>query len=290
MCKILIAICSAHIHKTRRTGVRKTWMRRLPTSIKSNFFVGIGPPIIEQDLVVLDIDDSYAALPAKIQQISRYFIQHTEFDYLFKCDDDTYVLGERLTQLTDIANDLVGCKAGTSRPYVYGGAGYLMSRSAAEIIANAPTPQHGAEDIWVSKTLAAAKIVPLFSSALLGSRKDFPRQSNNIITSHDCSPALMKLIDAGIDNPDCISVVHKYEVDGQGDKFEIALLKNRRMISANNAVLGFWRVSSDALILELKWDLDNKSKDILRKVDNGYENNFIQLTNVTEEKSQVNVY
>jgi hypothetical protein len=93
--KILIAICSSHVHAERRAAVRETWLSRLVCGMEAHFFVGNGPHVSEKNLVALPANDSYAALPSKVQVFFQYALERYDFDYLFKCDEDTYLFPER---------------------------------------------------------------------------------------------------------------------------------------------------------------------------------------------------
>lgn len=69
--KILVAICSSHIHAERRAAVRATWFRRLPRNMKAQFFLGNGPLLEESDLIILDVGDSYWAKPTGGGRVGR---------------------------------------------------------------------------------------------------------------------------------------------------------------------------------------------------------------------------
>ncbi len=51
----------------------------------------------EEDTVGLDAPDGYNELPAKVKSFFRYALENYEFEWLFKCDDDTYLELSRLT-------------------------------------------------------------------------------------------------------------------------------------------------------------------------------------------------
>lgn len=131
---ILIAICSSHIHAIRRAAVRDTWLCRLPAGMQARFFVGNGSQLSEADVVDTTVDDSYAALPAKVQAFFSHALERYDFDYLFKCDEDTYLLPERLRELVAPDCDLLGSQDGAHHNYAYGGAGYLPPGHRREII------------------------------------------------------------------------------------------------------------------------------------------------------------
>ncbi len=80
--------------------------------------------------VVLDADDSYESLPGKVMAFFRHALKHEEFDWLFKCDDDTYVDTSRLWQLAEDGVDMAG-------------SSYLMERGAPSGRPNAPASRNG---------------------------------------------------------------------------------------------------------------------------------------------------
>src|SRR5690349_1177070 len=98
---ILIGICSCHRYAERRQAVRNTWLRSLPEDMKALFFVGRAPGLEceEPGLVQLPVSDEYGQLTVKVLAFYRYALEYFSFDYLFKCDDDTYVHVERLRKL-----------------------------------------------------------------------------------------------------------------------------------------------------------------------------------------------
>ncbi len=275
--QVLIAICSSHLHAARRVAVRNSWIRRLTVAMPGIFFVGNGPPITEPNLVTLPVDDGYAALPAKIQAFFCYALANHEFDYLFKCDEDTYLCPERLVGLVEPGSDLLGSQDGAHHNYAYGGAGYLLTRRAVEVVANAPTPGLGPEDVWVSRTLIEAGIKPHYTPRLVGTRRDFPRPTNNLVTSHHCSPALLRLIDEGFDNPEAIAVQHTFTLTTPVGTWPVNLLRNGVFASTTNGLLGRWRHYADQEAIELEWDLEDKAPDVLKKAPTGYQNDDISL-------------
>jgi hypothetical protein len=223
------------------------------------------------------VDDSYAALPAKVQFFFCHPLEHLEFDYLFKCDEDTYLHPDRLVELVDPGCDLLGSHDGTHHNYAYGGAGYLLTRRAVEIIANAPTPGLGPEDVWVSRTLIEAGINPRYTPRLVGTRRDFPRPTNDLVTSHHCSPALLRLIDEGFDNPEAIAVQHTFKLTTPVGTWPVNLLRNGVFASTTNGLLGRWRPHTNDEAIELEWDLEDKAPDVVRKTAAGYANDDVSL-------------
>jgi hypothetical protein len=188
--RILIGICSCHRFTERRKAVRETWLGQLPDGIAAVFFVGEGD-LMEPDAIVLPVRDDYSSLPKKTQAFCRYALEHYEFDYLFKCDDDTYVIAEHLFDLLTSAPEFVGSNVWWPS-HADGGAGYLLCQKAVRIIAQALCPETGPEDVWVTQTLQKAGMSLSASERLLQRHRNFPKIDDNVITVHWCTPEMLR--------------------------------------------------------------------------------------------------
>src|ERR1044071_1810033 len=85
---LLIAISSCMQHFERRKAIRETWMPR--NGVMAAFFIGAVPATPPDQVVMLPCEDTYEALPFKTLAIMRHSMASYSFDWLFKCDDDTY--------------------------------------------------------------------------------------------------------------------------------------------------------------------------------------------------------
>ncbi len=154
--KLLIAIetCWRDERNGCNDAVRETWLPQCKSDVR--FFFGepdIKLPISDatDDAIWLGISDSYDALPMKTQEICRYAYGQG-YDFVLKCDRDTYLFYERFMKsgfqkfdyTGHFRNDLV---------YAVGGSGYCLSRRAMLCMANAKITDH-AEDRWVGSVLA----------------------------------------------------------------------------------------------------------------------------------------
>lgn len=206
---LFIAIASAHCNEERRRAVRETWLPRLLPAMTARFFVGQGPAVEEPNLVQLEAPDGYFQLWEKMREAMRYALCY-EWDYYFKCDDDTYVVPERLDAALDAAylapKNLTrpgnpGPKRVGSEPeyvgttwspegnpslYAHGGAGYFLTRRIVEFILrrSVPCPNEAwGEDGWVG--CHARKTTRFYMSPYLYHERDrWPLQSNNLATCH----------------------------------------------------------------------------------------------------------
>lgn len=85
-----------------------------------------------QDELILPVRDDYVALPVKMRAAFRWAVEH-EYDYVFKCDRDTFIHADRLLASArehfEAGHDFVGL-VGNPGDCCGGGAGYWLSRNA----------------------------------------------------------------------------------------------------------------------------------------------------------------
>jgi hypothetical protein len=105
---------------------------------------------------------------------------------LLKCDDDTYVSIPRLLAYDQQGRDYIGAEWKPGVGYGSGGAGYFLSRRAAEVVAQGLTQATGAEDLLVGQVLRSAGIEMSIEPRLVpfGSMEHRPRRDNDLITLH----------------------------------------------------------------------------------------------------------
>jgi hypothetical protein len=271
--RILIGICSCHRHWDKRAAVRETWMMRLPEGMMAVFFVGKGGKTSEQDVITLPTRDDYKGLPRKIAAFFQYALTYYDFDYLFKCDDDTYLSGERLLSLLEQNPDFVGSARWWPK-LAGGGAGYLLSRKAVSMVAQISCPETGSEDLWVSRSLIDRGVKFLPSPRLFGACYKFP-QGNDLITVHGCHPEILREIHRGIiganDNP-VVMFFYARHTYWQGS---FKLLQNGIFIGGVAKPHGRWEFLNNGDVLLLRWF--DWAQDLLQKIESGYVSTKLKL-------------
>ena len=196
---ILVGICSCLSARERRDTLRETWLRHPQPGIECLFFLGSDQPLPgeENDTVSLPARDDYDHLPEKVMAFFQYALEHYDFEWLFKCDDDTYLMLERLMSPLEPGLELIGDESLARRGAPSGGAGYYLSRSLVEKIVQIPdVPATGAEDLIygeIAQTLKAkSKSTPLLQMA----SAPCPLPDNEIVSAHWCPPAIIRAIES----------------------------------------------------------------------------------------------
>lgn len=195
---ILVGICSCNSAGKRRDACRETWLSHPQPGIECRFFLGRRTPLKnEPDVVNLWVDDGYYHLPAKGLAFYKWALENYDFDWLFKCDDDTYLALDRLAGLCDSCYDLIGDLSVEIRKAPSGGAGYLMSRRLVELFVqnSDKVSATGAEDV-IFGHLACELGVPMLASKKLGMYSSpAPHQGNELVSCHWCPPDRLRDID-----------------------------------------------------------------------------------------------
>jgi len=197
--RILIGALSGGAKTARRDACRATWLAGIDArdDVQCVFLRGdpdLSKPELRGDELWLPCPDDYASLPQKTRWFCRWALANAQFEYLFKCDDDTYVRLDRLLQVPS-GLDYCGWKLG-KRNYASGGAGYLLSRRAAEIVARDVVEKTGPEDRLVGQHLHRAGIALVHDPRFRPWRKlsHIPKPDNDLITGHYCGHIRMRRV------------------------------------------------------------------------------------------------
>jgi hypothetical protein len=187
-------------------AVRETWakdVKALP-GVDFRFFYGRGAkrdPL--SDEVFLEVADNYDGLTHKMQGICRWALERG-YEWLFKCDSDTFVYVDRLMR-TDFRNcDQLGWSprgdgilSNDNGNYSTGGPGYWLSKRAMEAIVH-DTVSHYAEDLWVGSTIRKHGLKRVGDRRFLPGYEEHYApvhllpQNHEFVTLHACTPKIIR--------------------------------------------------------------------------------------------------
>jgi hypothetical protein len=201
--KLAIACTSARPpeFKQRRDAVIHTWAQEAIAHPDIDFYFVLGDSGIRlprRDGWYLNVPcgDGYWDLSEKTRELCKYALTEPGWDRLFKCDDDCYVNVPRLMEMArNSSHHLIGMN---DVGHYHGGAGYLMTRTAAMVIATDLDRRIGNgwkkledQDGW--KCLQARGIKFQHSDLLHAWDNKPVLPSNNQITFHYVKPANMRV-------------------------------------------------------------------------------------------------
>jgi SAM-dependent methyltransferase len=230
-------------------------MKQLPANVEAVFFAGRKGACGEPDVIELDVADDYNHLPSKIRAFVRYALAHHDFAYLFKCDDDTYVVPERLFDLANGGTPFVGSSISAPHGFASGGAGYLLARAAAAVVAKGPVPADGAEDVWVSGLLRRRGFRLSPNPGLRTGYNQLPHPGNAIVTAHYCGSELMTIAQdlmypSGDEAARTLALLEASHPCWEG---ELRLLSDGLFLGGVEAPNGHWEWDAAARTLLLHW-------------------------------------
>jgi len=108
--KLFVGISTCRKNLSKIDYLRKTWLKDLKNNnIEYKIFIGRNSDVISHDdIVVLDVEDDYESLKDKTKGILEYSVKHSNFDYILKTDDDTFIDIDNLTKLNLLSKDYIG--------------------------------------------------------------------------------------------------------------------------------------------------------------------------------------
>jgi hypothetical protein len=156
------------------------YKNKLSTSIKTEY-------IPMDDEVLLSVPYDFKHLPFKVREIFRWAYER-EYDYIFKCDTDTYVDIPRLLNSGFENFDYIGTPFYINEEqYASGGAGYWISKRGYSLLLNSPI-QIPWDDIWAGQELRkhgiTMQVDTRYNVCMPHNFLAGPRPDNNSITSH----------------------------------------------------------------------------------------------------------
>lgn len=200
---LLFAIksCGDDLKKGFHRTLRQTWGQHVnPQGATLRFFVGAGVELdpVYDDETRLDAQDDYHSLPWKTREIVKW-ATNRNFDNVFLCDTDTFVIPRKLMKTGYLNYDYYGVNSKPlgemfnytapdrnrkqwrlphCHPWMSGGVGYFLSRHAMEIVGER-LPDIWAEDLWVGQVMGPlyleSKITAANASYECDSSWHFPR-------------------------------------------------------------------------------------------------------------------
>lgn len=274
--KIIVGICSCQKNNEKRVTVRETWLSNSATNVYPFFLVGKGSNVDQEfDTIEVDYPDGYYDLPGKVTEFLRHVYNHFEFDWVFKCDDDTYVVQDRLNQLVNPNASIIGNNFLTTRGSPSGGAGYFLRKDIVKALVNdSGLSKTGYEDIIIGEAAIRHGGVPQASTRLGWDMSRPPLLDNQQVTCHWCTPLQMRLIHKCFDQKIAgkFEVFHRYWTD-------IILLYDGGLFHRKRAhCFGQWTIEqSGALKLEwFQW-----GKEVVHPHPGGYFNDSMRLVEIT---------
>ncbi|MBI1249051.1 hypothetical protein GC197_14565 [bacterium] len=186
--RIAIGVLTAKNYDKRRQACRDTWAgTNLPSNVDLMFLIGDPStklPYRKKDILYCPCPDDYPSLPQKTRWFCLWALANCNCDYLFKCDDDTYLAVDRLLEILP-SHDYFGYDI---QGYASGGAGYALSRQAALVVAAHMHHKTGPEDRIVRDVLQEAKIPFVADARFHAWNNRSPRPGNQLISCHYCKP------------------------------------------------------------------------------------------------------
>lgn len=203
--KLLVLVTSSPSNSGLRGTIRQTWLSEAKNNKNVKYFFVIGDRNLNSkqtydlaeeksqnnDLMVLPVFDSYATLTNKILKSYEYSLKNYRFDYLLKCDDDTFVDLKRMLEELEASSEphlYWGFFDGRAPvqtkgkwadpnyrlcdlyvPYALGG-GYVLGRAVVDFLAsNTHILQlYNSEDVsvgtWLAGTIVRRKHDPRFDT------------------------------------------------------------------------------------------------------------------------------
>lgn len=205
---VAILIKSCQKYADRRKACRDTWLKnleRVQVTAKCKqvdyVFVIADPSrgnyqCAEENSLVLDgVSDSFQDIAPKVSCGLRYVLDEGA-DYVFVCDDDTYVNVERLLANVPVGQDYVGCLRVADLefnhwiPYA-SGSGYWLSRCAAEFVAASGLMRPGIIDDGAVGQVLDGRVAFVHDRRYVPGPIANPNWKSNQITVHKCLPATM---------------------------------------------------------------------------------------------------
>jgi hypothetical protein len=186
---ILIGLLTCHAHRERDAICLNTWIpvaRQL--GMRVVFLIGEGrdapPTWLDGDYLRIPCLDDYISLPCKTRALAQWALTQPGWDRILKADNDSLVIPERLAAVSMDGIDYRGSEPGIKWFGYASGAGYLLSRRAAQVVADTLVNRKGAEDQLVGRALKRAGIELTKDPRFDPWGRDPPTPQNDKVTTH----------------------------------------------------------------------------------------------------------
>jgi hypothetical protein len=152
------------------------------------FLIGEGrdaePTWLDGDYLRIPCQDDYPSLPMKTRAFSQWALSQPDWTTACKSDNDSLIIPERLAHVEMDGIDYRGSEPGIKWFGYASGAGYLLSRRAAQVVADTLVNRKGAEDQLVGRALKRAGIELTKDARFDPWGKNPPTPQNDKVTTH----------------------------------------------------------------------------------------------------------
>jgi len=194
--KLLVVIISSltGMYRERRQAVRETWLTRMAWPYF--FFTGQGETD-EKDLLVTPFNDSRGWNNKKAHFAYTHAVANYEFDFMFRVDDDTYVVPERIPSLFwEPKAEMIGGDCMWHWGWSTGGAGLLFSRRLVEAMVKRGVWEgcKDGDDGWACACAREAGAKFYWTPRLRHQLDIRPHPNNDMVTGHYLTPKEMRVL------------------------------------------------------------------------------------------------
>jgi hypothetical protein len=203
--KLVVTIISNHAYRRRRDAVRDTWLKHLPPGTPYFFYLGKGDTELEPDVLETPFEDTRAANAHKTHFAFNRALQKYEFDWLFRVDDDTFVVPERIPSLLwEPKAEMIGGECMWQWGWSTGGAGLLFTRRLIQHMVDAGIGTEGGngDDGWACWRARQAGAQFFWTPRLRHQGDIRPHPNNDTVTGHYVSPREMRILQDLMDKGD----------------------------------------------------------------------------------------
>ncbi len=190
--RLIVLVKSCQAHRDRQDACRATWAGELSRNNIPIWFIegGHDRTRTENCWLLLNCADGYSDLSFKLRDALAFFLQHDPFDRVFICDDDTFVHWRRWLDFDPSGKFAVGLHT-PKIPWIHGGAGWFMDRSACQLYVDGVKRRCSWDDKLASEIFTRAGWAVETRPELFAQWDERVGPDNQLITSHGVKPAEM---------------------------------------------------------------------------------------------------